>query len=523
VELSLRRLPADVRQQARALAVFHGGANIAVLALMLDGDADAAENMATALIDVGLGEDMGYGHLRLDPALPAYLLGELDPAEQDALRARWGQAMTELTGFLYDQAFQDIQLAFTLALLELPNLLAMLAWAQENLPAEQVVDLASKVETLLAQLGRPQALAQATRVREEAAQALGEWSHARHLTESANIDRLLEHGDLPSAHAAARQLLQRCLAGGEAAYPGAAYDIAMAQLRLGRVLKEMGSAEAALEPLAEARQRFQRLADAGGADAARMASAAITEGADCLRALGRLDEAAAGYEEAIQCFEKLGDRRWVAVNKGQLGYVRLLQERYAEALTIYAEARDIFEELGEPRSVATIWHQIAMVHKRAGQYDQAERAYRQSLAISVRLKDRAGEANTLDELGLLYRRMGRLEEAVTFHRQAADIRFDLQDLAAEGRSRSNMAIALIELGRTDEARRELERAIACKEPFGHAAIPWNACGTCCMTWNGRLGTPRPQPRPASRPCRPTWPTAALVGRAGSPVPGSAPW
>ena len=369
VELSLRRLSTDVRERINGLSVFQGGANIAVLALMLDGDADAAGNMATALIDVGLGEDMGYGHLRLDPALPAYLLRELDEAERDALRARWGQAMTELTGFLYQQQAKDTQLAARLTLLELPNLLRMLAWAQENLSTEQVVELAGSVEALLEYLGRAQALAQATRVREGAAQALGEWSHARFLAESANIDRLLEGGDLPGAHAAAEALLQRCLAGGEGAYSEAAYGIAMAHWRLGRVLRFMGAAEAALEPLAEAQRRFQRLADAGDTSATRMASVAIVDSADCLMLLGRLDEAAAGYEEAIGWAEELDDRRQVAVITFQLGMVRMQQGRYDEALAIYAEAGDIFESLGEPRTVATAWHQMGMVHRQAGQYD----------------------------------------------------------------------------------------------------------------------------------------------------------
>ena len=53
--------------------------------------------------------------------------------------------------------------------------------------------------------------------------------------------------------------------------------------------------------------------------------------------------------------------RDVAVSKGKLGTVRMLQQRYAEALEIYDEARDIFESLGEPGSVATTWHQIGMV------------------------------------------------------------------------------------------------------------------------------------------------------------------
>ena len=101
-----------------------------------------------------------------------------------------------------------------------------------------------------------------------------------------------------------------------------------------------GAAEAALAPLGEAQRRFQALADAGNTGAAQMASAAITETADCLRDLGRLDEAAAAYQEAIRRDEQLDDRRGVAVSKGQLGTVRLHQKRYQEALEAYTEARD---------------------------------------------------------------------------------------------------------------------------------------------------------------------------------------
>src|SRR5689334_16374458 len=134
-----------------------------------------------------------------------------------------------------------------------------------------------------------------------------------------------------------------------------------------------GAAEAALSPLAEAQQRFQTLADAGDTDAEHMATAAITSIADCLRDLGRWDEAAAAYEKAIELDETLHSMRDVAVGKGQLGTVRTLQRRYAEALAIYAEARTIFEKLGEPLSVAIAWHQIGIVHRQSGQFDQAER------------------------------------------------------------------------------------------------------------------------------------------------------
>ena len=61
VELSLRRLSPALRQQIQALAVFQGGAHLGVLGYVLEVDADIARSIAIALIDVGLGADMGYG------------------------------------------------------------------------------------------------------------------------------------------------------------------------------------------------------------------------------------------------------------------------------------------------------------------------------------------------------------------------------------------------------------------------------------------------------------------------------
>jgi tetratricopeptide (TPR) repeat protein len=472
VELSLRRLLPEMREQVKALGVFHGGAHLFVLGEMLETDAETLRNLAAALIEVGLAEAMDYGHLRLDPALPNYLLGQMSASEREALTSRWAEAMRALTAFLHQQRFQDVRLAQQLALLELPNLLALLAWAKGALTPEEGVILASRVEKLLAQLGRPQTLALAARAREEAARRLGEWSHAQFEAVRISIDRLLEQGNLQAAQAAAQQLLQGSLTAGEEAYPGAAYDIAGAHWQLGMVLKESGAVEEALPLFTEARQRSQLSADASNTDAERMASAAITGSAACLHHLGRYDEAATAYEEGIKRDEKLGNRRGVAVSKGNLGTVRLFQERYAEALEIYAEARKTFESLGEPDTVAIFWHQIGIAHREVGQFGEAERAHRQALAIWVQQKNLAGEARSLGELGNLYDEMGRLEEAVTFYWQAADIHVKLQDLRYEGTNRSNLASTLIRLQRFEEARRELPRAIECNKPFGHVVEPW---------------------------------------------------
>lgn len=204
-----------------------------------------------------------------------------------------------------------------------------------------------------------------------------------------------------------------------------------------------------------------------------MAAVCFGRKGGCFLALGRLDEAAAAYEERIRRGESVGDDRGVAVGKGQLGTVRMRQLRYPEALVAHAEALERFTQLDEPCNVAVSWHQIGMVYEEAGQPEAAEDAYRKSLALEVRLGNVAGQANTLLQLGnLYYDALDRLEEASAFYRQAADKLVEIGNLAGEGSARNNLARTLHKLRRLDEARQEIRRAIACGVQFGHASEPW---------------------------------------------------
>ena len=464
VELSLRRLPPESRERIRILAVCQGGVHVYILGMLTGLEHDDAERLADEVIHVGLGERMGYGHVRLDPGLPPYLLGELSADEADMIRTTWAVAMSELTRYLYDQRIENTQLAAQLTLLELPNLLGMLEWLQDHLPPESVVDLARAVEELLSHLDRAQALSRAARVREQAAGRLGGWSHARFLSENANIARLLERHELPAARAAAQDLLKRCLATSDAAYAEAAYDRAMAYFGVGRVLRMSSQADAALKPLTEAQCFFQQMANAGVVGAENMAHTTLSEMGFCLLNLGRTDEAAAAYQECMAFAAKTDDIGGMATFQFQLGTVQLLQQRYSDAMRMFAAARDTFETLGEAQKVATACHQIGMVHAEVKQFDLAEEAYRQSLAIGVRGNDLPGQASSLSQLAHLYMDMGRLEEAMRMCEQCVEIRVRMQDSSGEGSARSNLATTLIKLRRYDQARQELQRAIECQAP-----------------------------------------------------------
>ena len=476
VELSLRRLPSDVREQVNRLAVFHGGGHLAIMAAVMGLEADSIGAVAEMLVGVGLAEPQEYNYLRLDPALPPYLKLGQPPERLAELDATWAEAMLQLVDFLYGESFKNSTMAHRLTLLELPNLLALLDRLEQRVEAdsstaEAASQTAGSIEQLLANLGRPLALARAVTVRERAAAMIPAWGKALFENERLLIERLLQQGQLQPAYEKAQALLEKAKAVGPTAYSGADYDLALACLTLGRVLRLGGQAAPAVDLSVEAQQLFEALGERGE----RMASVTLAEQADCLQTLGRLDEAGEKYEETIKRAEKLEDSRQMAVGKGQLATVREMQGRYAEAIVGHQEARTIFEQQNEPAMVATAWHQIGIVHQKAGHYDEAEAAYRRSLEIKTQTNHRAGQASSLGQLGTLYDdHLGRPEEAVTFYRQAADIHVELGDLRYEGLARSNIAKTLLKLKRHDEARSEIMRAIECKSQFGHAAAPWTS-------------------------------------------------
>ncbi len=259
------------------LGVFHGGADLDALRVMMQWEQADVAALAVELVETGLATPNRYNHLTLNPALCPYLRGRMDAAEREALTARWVEAMRGYVEFLVQQQSQNTEVAATLTGLELPNLFALLDLVQRAGEAEATIDLATSLYSLLQRLGKPRLLERVGQVRDAAAAALGDaWNHARFEAARTRIEQQLAGGRLREAFDGAQALLQRARAAGEQAYPDADYDLAMACILLARVLKTAGGSEQALPLLDEARQRFEAVAKARpGKGAEGMASALL--------------------------------------------------------------------------------------------------------------------------------------------------------------------------------------------------------------------------------------------------------
>jgi len=475
VELSLRRLSEVNRERVHVLGVFHGGFHPVVLRNMMQWEKMNVDELAKELIETGLATQNLGGYLTLNPAFCPYLRGKMDEMERESLTIRWVKVMREYVNFLDEESKRRAKGAAMLIALELPNLFALLDRVQRAGDAEATIGLTVLLYGFLQDTGKSRLLERVGQVRDAAALALGDiWNHARFKAMYSLIQQQLSDNQLGEAFDGAHVLLQRARAVGEQAYHDAGYDLAMACILLVRVLKTVGKVEQALLLLDEARQRFEAVAQASTSKAAaQMTVMCFAEQGDCLLILGRTDEAAAAYEESIWRAEQFDDERSIAVCKLQIGTIYMLQLRYPEALAAYVEALDKFTQLGELGSVAAIWYQIGMVYERMHKPEAAEDACRNALKIYVQLDDVAGQAHTLGQLGSLYDNMlGRLEEAADFHRKAVDKHVETGDTAREGGARSLLGEILRKLCSLDEARKEINRAIDCKERFGHAVYPW---------------------------------------------------
>ena len=363
LELTLRRLSSQDREQLTVLAFCREGINRIALGHALELDTLTTDAFCARVIDLGLAEDQGYGHLRFDPALTHYLNCQMDPNKRSTWHERWRAGMERLWAVLYQQYFKDNARATRLLRLELPNLLALMRDHIQHAAHERVAQIAVQLEQMLADLGFPTALAEVVAARERAGQALIGWSRARFETERLNIERLRNEGALEDALRAARRMLRLCQDAGADAYAGAAYDLARAHFQLGKLLKLAEAAEPASRELTAARQMFQMLADAGNDNAGRMAAVADAENGDCLTYLRRLQEAAVAYEAALAHAEPNPKNATFATNSMQLGLVCQRQGRYVEAAKLYDTARRIFEALGEPEGAAQAWRQLGLCRK----------------------------------------------------------------------------------------------------------------------------------------------------------------
>jgi tetratricopeptide (TPR) repeat protein len=201
---------------------------------------------------------------------------------------------------------------------------------------------------------------------------------------------------------------------------------AVALGNLATTLHRLGDSKTALKLHAEAIEIFEK----GG----QKQNVAVA-----LHQLGMIHQDQGNYEAAVELYQKslkikeeLGDKSGIASSLHNLGTIHQDQGNYEAAVELYQKSLKIKEELGDKRGIAILLHNIGTIHQDQGNYEEAVKLYRQSLKIAEEQGDKSSIASSLHNLGTIHQDQGNYEAAVELYQKSRKIKKELRDLRGDG-------------------------------------------------------------------------------------------
>ncbi|MCP3801522.1 tetratricopeptide repeat protein [Allokutzneria sp. A3M-2-11 16] len=207
--------------------------------------------------------------------------------------------------------------------------------------------------------------------------------------------------------------------------------------------------------------------------------------------LGRVDQALAQLQEALERDLATGNERFEARTRGRLGLLHDWRGDYEEAVANFARSDELYQKLGVDfgrapsilglgsayrqrgdftlarkeldraltlsEATGDLWAQslaltnLGLIDADEGDDELARSRFERALELSERLGDRWSWGLAISSLGAMNRRLGNYEEALRYQRRALDN-------ATQGGDRWAMGLAHIGLGKVHHLLGERERA-----------------------------------------------------------------
>ena len=160
---------------------------------------------------------------------------------------------------------------------------------------------------------------------------------------------------------------------------------------------------------------------------------------------------------------------------------------HVETLSHYQQALQIFREIGEKRLEGTLFGDIGMLYLLQGNHEEALSHLQQAIASSREIEAQVNLGRYLGNMGLLYVAQGNHEAALSHYQQALAISRKIGETESEGMHLGNMGDLLVKLQRPEEAKDAFQKSIVlCDESFIPAAGASRASLALLLAQEGRL-------------------------------------
>jgi tetratricopeptide (TPR) repeat protein len=185
--------------------------------------------------------------------------------------------------------------------------------------------------------------------------------------------------------------------------------------------RDRGALDKALACYSAALAGFSSVGDLHGIGLAHLGRALI------FRNRREWDQVDIELTKSWNCFQSTGEKRVVAQVLRNFGIVRDAQIRFEESSRYFEDALQRFKELGDRRAEAYTWRGLGNTNLHNGILGGAIQAFENSLALTKALGDRRGEARALQGLGRTLRAQESFTKALEMYSTALIIAKECND------------------------------------------------------------------------------------------------
>jgi len=183
--------------------------------------------------------------------------------------------------------------------------------------------------------------------------------------------------------------------------------------------------------------------------------------------IGRVYSAKDNYPPALKYFfqaleinRELGHQTDIARNLGHIGSVYLGGGEYAKALEYYSDALKINKESGNKRGMVAWINNIGLVYADQGDYPRALEYYFRALKINKEIERKEGVAVNLSNIGEIYEYQGNYGAAMKHYFHALKIDSEIAHKRGIANNLGSIGALYTRIGRFKEAEQYLDSALA---------------------------------------------------------------
>jgi len=229
---------------------------------------------------------------------------------------------------------------------------------------------------------------------------------------------------------------------------------ASAQFALGKLSRQRGDYEPALDWLGQAKEARTRLEDATGL------GQVLIETGMVLHRKGEYEQSRQPLNEGLALAREAGDQLNIALALNNLGIVAFNQGDMNAAQTLYEESLALRREIGDKWGISASLNNLGLIAAKQGGITRAKVLYEESLKLDRDMGFKAGIAVSLNNLGRVLQVQGDYPTAQVSHEESLALRREMGDKGGISQSLVNLGRVLQWQGDVAKARQYYKEALA---------------------------------------------------------------